>query len=209
MYVPSHFQPPGTAAMHDMIEAYPLAMLVTLKEGFPVVDHIPLLLARQEGTAGILTGHVARANPLWTTHPPAVEVLTVFQGPAAYISPGWYPAKAESGRVVPTWNYVSVQAKGTIRFITDPDWLLSHLTALTNQQERALSPPWQVSDAPADFIHQMIQSVVGVEIAITDLSGKWKVSQNRPAADIAPLAERLQHNGNDEMARIVRQRLER
>lgn len=206
MYIPPHFQAPGIDAMHDLIEAHPLASLVTLNDGFPVVDPIPMLLSRHEGEHGRLSGHLARHNPLWQRHPAETDVLAVFHGPQAYISPNWYRAKIESHRVVPTWNYVSVQARGRIRFIEDPEWLLQHVAAATAHNERHQRSPWQVSDAPADFIHKMIQSIIGFEIVITALDGKWKVSQNRPSADIEPLAEQLAQAGQSDMARLVREK---
>lgn len=204
MYIPPHFKAPGIDAMHELIEAHPLASLVTLNDGFPVADQIPMLLSRHGSAHGLLSGHLARHNPLRQQHPPETDVLAILQGPQAYISPNWYRAKAESHRVVPTWNYVSVQARGRIRFIEDPEWLLRHVAAATAHHERHERNPWQVGDAPADFIHRMVQSIVGFEIVITSLDGKWKVSQNRPGSDIEPLAEQLLQLGHSEMARLVR-----
>lgn len=204
MYLPPHFQPPAPDALYDLIEANPLATLVTLQDGVPVADHLPLLLSREGGPRGVLAGHVARGNPLWSAHAPDQEVLAIFHGPQAYVSPGWYPSKADTGRVVPTWNYVSVQARGRLRCIAEPDWLLAHLAALTAQQERDQPRPWRLDDAPPDFIRGLAGSIMGLEITLSALEGKWKVSQNRPAGDIAPLAEQLERAGHADMAALVR-----
>lgn len=205
MYIPLHFKAPCIDAMHELIDAHPLASLVTLNDGFPVVDHIPMLLSRHGSENGLLSGHLARNNPLWQRHPSEADVLAIFHGPQAYISPNWYRAKAESHRVVPTWNFVSVHARGRIRFIEEPEWLLQHVTASTAHNERHQPNPWQVSDAPADFIQKMVQSIVGFEIVITGLDGKWKVSQNRPRSDIEPLSEQLKQAGYSEMSTLVRE----
>lgn len=182
MYLPAHFAEADAAMLHAAIRRQPLATLVTEADGVPVADAIPLLL---DPDAGVLRGHVARANPLWRAHPPERKVLAIFHGPQAYVSPGWYPAKAEHGKVVPTWNYLVVQALGTLTVHDDADWLRAQVSALTAQQEEGREAAWQVSDAPPDYIDQMLRAIVGLEIRIETLTGKWKASQNRNAADRA------------------------
>jgi transcriptional regulator len=146
-----------------------------------VADQVPFVLDASAGAHGTLRAHVARANPLWQLHPAQRQVLVVFHGPQAYVSPSWYPGKAEHGRVVPTWNYSVVQASGFLRVVDgDPQWLRAQLDALTNSQEARRAAPWQVGDAPGDYISRMMAGVVGLEITLTSLVGKFKLSQNHP-----------------------------
>ncbi|MES2206694.1 MAG: FMN-binding negative transcriptional regulator [Pseudomonadota bacterium] len=204
MYIPKHFNEARNEKLHSLIEAYPLASLVTLKECFPEVNHIPMLLSRTHGSYGLLSGHIARNNLLWQEHPINTEVLVTFQGPNAYISPSWYALKAETGKVVPTWNFISVQARGHIRFIHDSEWLLQHLDALTTQHEKQFAHPWHVADAPADFTQSLTKAIVGFEIQITELKGKFKVSQNRSASDIQSVIKGLSAIGNKPMVDFVK-----
>jgi len=162
------------------MRAHPLATLVATSGDHIDANHIPLLLSEQAGTLGCLSGHIARANPIWRDCREGAEVLAIFHGPNAYISPGWYPSKAETGKVVPTWNYVAVHAYGSLRFVEDAGYIRACLETLTDLHETGLPEPWRVSDAPADFIAKLIESVVGIEITIKRLSGKWKISQNQP-----------------------------
>ncbi len=191
MYVPKHFAEDDLAVLHDLMRANPLATLVSHGPEGLNANHIPLLLEATAGPNGTLRGHLARANPL--ARPGAVdgEMLVVFQGPACYISPSGYATKAEHGRVVPTWNYVAVHAYGELRVIDDPRWILAQISALTATNEAALPQPWAVTDAPADYIEKMLGAIVGIEIAITRLLGKWKVSQNQPPANQASLIRAL------------------
>ena len=183
MYLPQHFEQPDPAALRLLMQAHPLAALVThAADGGFSADHIPLEFVAGAGEHGTLRGHVARANPLWR-HAGGRAVLAVFQGPQAYISPTWYATKAATHKVVPTWNYAVVHAQGRLRAIEDTDWLLALVTRLTTQHEAGRNPPWAVADAPADFVQQMLRAIVGIEIALTGLVGKWKVSQNRGQAD--------------------------
>lgn len=179
MYIPKQFAAPSEAGLHAMIRAYPFATLVTTTESGLAVNHLPLYLDHQ----GLLSGHLARANPLWQQAQHLTEVMAIFQGPHAYVTPSWYPTKAQTGMVVPTWNYVVVHARGKLRVIEDVHWLRAHLAALTAQQEAAFEQPWQLEDAPTGFIDKLMQAVVGIEIEITQLTGKWKVSQNQPLAN--------------------------
>lgn len=188
MYCPAHFAESSHETMHALMRAHPLATLVTLgKEGL-CADHLPLTLELPDSGPALLRGHIARANPTWKTASADVEALAIFRGPDAYISPNWYPTKHEHGKAVPTWNYITVHARGPLRLIESPDWLRQHVEELTRQQERAFATPWAVTDAPADYIDQMLRAIVGVEMAITSLEGKWKVSQNQPQGNRAGAA---------------------
>lgn len=204
MYQPSHFVQPDAQAVAGLLRAHPLATLVHLDaEGGLVADAIPLLWQPDAaGGGGTLTGHVARANPLWQQADGAA-VLAVFQGPQAYVSPGWYPGKALHGKVVPTWNYCVVQAHGRLRAVHDKAWLRALVEQLTNQHEAALARPWQVANAPADYIDAMLRAIVGVEIRVTRLDAKWKVSQNRDEADRQGVVAALSARGEGEAAAMA------
>jgi transcriptional regulator len=204
MYLPRHFAEDDVAEMHALMRANPLATLVTHGPEGLNANHIPLLLADAE-PHGKLQGHVARANSLWQPGSVTGEVLVVFQGDESYISPSGYATKAEHGKVVPTWNYVAVHAYGELRIIEDPAWIFGQISALTTTHEAALPQPWAVSDAPADYIEKMLGAIVGIEITITCLLGKWKVSQNQPAINRASLIAALERTG-DPMAGLIRAR---
>lgn len=183
MYLPDHFAEPDTARLHQLIQAQPLGSLVTLgADGNPVLDVLPFFLdAPIHGGATRLLAHVARNNPLWHTHPQSRPVLVSFQGPNAYISPNWYPTKAAHGKAVPTWNYVAVQALGLMRVVDgDPVWMRAFLARLTEAHEAAQPQPWHINDAPASYIDGMLRAVVGLDIEVTQLTGKFKLSQNQP-----------------------------
>jgi transcriptional regulator len=203
VYIPAHFEQPDISAMHELIRAHPLATLVTLSSDGLNANHIPLHLTDDAAPFGTLSGHVARANPIWTDCAKDVEVLAVFQGPDAYISPSWYATKQETEKVVPTWNYAAVHAYGTLRIIDDAAWIRSRLEALTAENEAAFAEPWAVSDAPADFTDKLIAAVVGIEIKITRLAGKWKVSQNQPSRNRIGLVQGLRENGQPAMAELI------
>jgi transcriptional regulator len=180
MYQPKHFDVTDTAAMHALIEAHPFGAWATTLDGVLELNHIPFLLDRTRGPHGTLVGHVARANAVWQR---AGASIVAFQGPQAYVSPNWYPSKHAHGKAVPTWNYAVVQAHGQPRAIEDKAALLQIVTRLTQTHEASQALPWAVSDAPADYIEAMLGAIVGIEIPIERLVGKWKVSQNRAAAD--------------------------
>lgn len=206
MYLPAHFAEERIDVLHALIREQRLATLVTLSDEGLVADHIPFLLDPKAGPLGTLRGHVARANPLWRAHPVERDVLAIFAGPQAYVSPAWYPSKAEHGRAVPTWNYVVVHAKGRLRHIDDAEWLRRQLTRQTDEHETGRPERWRVDDAPADFIAQQLRAIVGIEITLTKLSGKWKTSQNRSAPDRAGVAAGLAAEPGDDaqaMARLV------
>lgn len=180
MYCPRHFDEPRIDILHAMMRARPLATLVSLAADGLDANHIPLHLADAPLPLGTLRGHVARANPLWQESGNGAEVLAIFHGPEGYVTPSWYPTKAETGKAVPTWNFAVVHAHGRLRVIDDAAWLRAHLDALTAEQEAAFATPWQVADAPAAYTDKLIGTVIGIEIEITRLSGKWKNSQNQP-----------------------------
>ena len=206
MYVPAHFEETEIEVLHDLIVTHPLATLVTMSSNGINANHIPLHLVKEEGQYGTLQGHVARANSVWSDFVNDVEALIIFQGPSSYITPSWYPTKQEHGKVVPTWNYVTVHAYGTLRVIDDPVWVKSQLELLTAQQESSFNKPWSVSDAPVEFTDSMIGAIVGIEILITKLTGKWKVSQNQPAINQTGVVKGLESLGISdatEMATLV------
>lgn len=189
MYLPKHFEQPDPAALIALMRERPLATLVIAAPDGPTADLIPLEYVADAGPHGTLRGHVARANPLWQ-HAGA-QALAVFTGPEAYISPGWYPSKREHGKVVPTWNYTMVQARGTLRAHDDAPWLRALVGRLTDRHEATQPAPWTVGDAPDDYVQQMLRAIVGIEIELASLVGKWKVSQNRSAADREGVAQGL------------------
>lgn len=193
MYLPKHFEQTDAAAMAQLLAAQPLATLVWQSAAGLTAEHLPLLLDRgpQDGPHGTLRGHVARANPVWREAAGAA-VMAAFQGPQAYISPSWYPSKAETAKVVPTWNYAVVHVHGPLRVIEDATWLRALVGRLTDVHEAPRAPRWQVDDAPADYLAQMLAAIVGIEIPVTRWQGKWKLSQNRHAADRAGVADGLE-----------------
>jgi transcriptional regulator len=209
MYVPPHFDESRAEVLHALMNAQPLAAVVTLGAGGLEANHVPLHLFPHEGERGVLRGHVARQNAMWRTGAAEVETLAIFQGPASYVSPSWYPTKREHGKVVPTWNYVVVHAHGRLRVHDDSQWVHRQVSALTDRQEARLTHPWAVSDAPPDYVEKMLQAIVGIEIVIERLVGKWKVSQNQPATNRAGAAEGMAATGDpaaQEMARIINDR---
>jgi transcriptional regulator len=204
MYIPPQFDEQRPDVLHRAMHDHPLAMVVTLSAGTLDANHLPLEFDAAAGPRGTLRGHVSRANPLWRDASREVETLAVFQGPQAYISPSWYASKADAGKVVPTWNYVVVHAHGRIRFMEDGDWLLAHLTRMTNRFEAGRAEPWHVTDAPADFIQGLLKGIVGFELEVTRLAGKWKMSQNRNDADRRGVVEGLTTTeGGSAVARLI------
>lgn len=205
MYLPKHFEENRAEVLHELLRAHPLALLVTQAGGELRADSIPFMLDPQRGPHGTLVAHVARANSLWR-EAADTQALVVFQGPQAYISPSAYPSKAEHGKVVPTWNYIMVQARGRLRAIDDPVWLHALVSRLTDRHEANRPVPWEVSDAPLDYIEKMLGAIVGIEIPIETIAGKWKVSQNRSAADRDGVARTLAAEGGaaEAMAQAVR-----
>lgn len=202
MYEPPHFIEDRVEVMHDLIRAHPLGLLVCNGDDGPVANPVPFLVAAN-GSGTVLRAHLARANEQWKLLESTRNALVVFQGPQAYVTPSWYATKAETGKVVPTWNYCIVQARGTVTVHHDPGWLAGQVGALTNRHEAGRAKPWAVSDAPDDFVAMQLRAIVGIEIAVSQMKGKWKASQNRPVPDRAGVAEGMA--GEDAaMAHLVR-----
>jgi len=204
MYLPSHFEETRAEVLHAALRAHPLGLLITQGgDAALAANPIPFILDVAPDGQRVLRGHVARANPLWREARGDVDSLVVFQGPQAYVSPGWYASKAEHGKVVPTWNYVMVQARGPLRVMDDAAWLHAFVTRLTERHEAPRATPWAVSDAPADYITTMLRAIVGIEIPVAALTGKWKVSQNRSAADREGVARGLTETGSADAAAMA------
>lgn len=197
MYLPKHFEETRIEVLYEHIRKYPLATVVTLTSGGLEANHIPLVLDSQGSELGVLRGHVARANSLWREFNTEVETLAIFQGPNSYISPSFYPSKNDHGKVVPTWNYAVVHARGSLKVIEDAHWLLQLLEKTTLEHEGHRETPWRISDAPADFIEKLLGAIVGLELQITSLTGKWKVSQNQKPIDHAGVIEGLRSEGTE------------
>jgi transcriptional regulator len=206
MYLPAHFAQPDEALVRQLIREAPLAALVTrAASGGIEANHLPMLLDETGGPIR-LRFHVARANPLWREARPEDEVLAIFQGPEAYISPSWYASKAEHGKVVPTWNYAVAHVYGRLAVCDDKEWLRGFLPQLTAAHEARFEKPWQVSDAPSDYLDKMMAAIVGLELTATRVVAKWKVSQNQPAANKATLLSALRQSrepGEQAMATLV------
>jgi transcriptional regulator len=208
-YLPPHFEETDTAALYALVGACPLATWVVPRQGELLVNHIPFLLDAGRGEHGTLIGHVARANPVWQALAASAPSVAVFMGPQAYVSPNWYPSKQAHGKAVPTWNYTTVHAHGVAQTFDDTVRLLALVTRLTERHEAGQAQPWQVRDAPADYLASMLQAIVGIEIPVQRWVGKWKVSQNRPAADRQGAVAGLMAQGSEaaaQMAALVKQR---
>jgi transcriptional regulator len=190
MYIPRTNLENRIAVLHKLIEDQPFASLVTMGSSGLFASHIPMVLA-QSGAMGQLKGHISRANTQWRDYTPSVEALAIFPGPQHYITPNWYPEKQETGKVVPTWNYVVVHAYGYLKLVEDGEWLMAHLANLTDIHEAKSSVPWKIEDAPADYIASLAKGIVGLEMTIERLEGKWKVSQNRSEQDRSGVAKGL------------------
>lgn len=209
MYEPPFHREDDIARQHTLIRARPLGLLISHGTQGILANAIPFLIDAEASKLGTLRAHMARANGQWRDLMEAPEALVVFQGPGHYISPSWYATKRETGKVVPTWNYVMVQARGMARVIGDDAWLARQIEALTAAREAERDQPWAVGDAPADFIAMQRRAIMGIEIEIADIRGKWKASQNRSSADRAGVVAGLEalsgDEGAQEMAAIVRE----
>jgi len=207
MYTPKHFQVGDTGEAHALMRAHPFATLVTHGPSGIVATHLPTVLKVDDGSPlGRIECHVARPNPQWRDFAADMDALMIFQGPEAYIRPGWYPSKAEHDKVVPTWNYAVVHAYGRLESVQDPAWLLAHVTELTQQQEAPYAAPWRTTDAPENYLAMMARGIVGLKFAITRLEGKVKMSQNREPRDRAGVVQGLadRATGHDsEIASLV------
>jgi transcriptional regulator len=208
MYVPQLHEETDLAVLHALMRSHPLGTWATQAQSEIIVNHVPFLVDPTRGPYGTLMCHVARANNLWQLFSKTIPSVIVFQGPNTYISPSWYPSKQAHGKVVPTWNYAVVHAHGNPVVFHDPAWLLEHVTRLTDSQEGKQVLPWRVSDAPSDFIAQMTKQIVGIEIPISRITGKWKINQNRSTADRLGVVAGLRAQGDPrsvEMASLVEQ----
>ena len=212
MYNPPHFREDRAEVLHSLIREHSLAALVTVGTEGLNANHLPLIFDAEPRPWGTLRGHMARGNAQWRDFQRDVEALAIFQGPSVYVTPNWYPTKQESGKVVPTYNYAVVHAYGPLKVVEDSGALLRHLRALTGQHEAPFAEPWAVEDAPPEYIHALLNGIVGVEIPLTRLEGKWKMSQNRGDADregvIRALRQR-QDSDSIEVAAEVEARLRR
>ncbi|UUD64710.1 FMN-binding negative transcriptional regulator [Pseudomonas seleniipraecipitans] len=206
MYLPLAFRQTDLPALHREIGNCRLATLVSHGENGLQASHLPLLLRPEEGRYGTLYGHLARANPHWQVLAEGTEALVMFNGPDAYVSPSWYPAKAEHGKVVPTWNYIAVHAYGRAEVFDDAERLRSLLAGLTERHEGPRPQPWAVDDAPQDYIAGMLRAVVGFALPIERLEGKWKLGQNRSEADRRGVHDGLA-NSTDPRDRDLAQRM--
>ena len=183
MYIPKFNEEKDVSKLHTHIEWNPRGAWTAIGDDNIVANHIPFLLHRNEGELGTLVVHVARANNIWQGFSTKKDSLVIFQGEQSYMSPNWYPSKHEDGKGVPTWWYMVAHAHGIPKIIEDPEWLLRHVNELTDTHESRQASPWKVSDAPEDFIDMLVGGIVGIEIEITELRGKWKLDQNRSEAD--------------------------
>jgi len=193
MYIPRANAEDRPEVLRRMMAAHPLAAVVTMSASGLIASHIPLVHEDDGSEFGVLKGHVSRANNQWKDLTHGIDALAIFAGPQHYISAGWYPGKHENGEEVPTWNYVVVHAYGPLQIVNDAAWMLSHLHSLTDTHESASPEPWKVSDAPASFIDTMMKGIIGFELPIRRLEGKWKVSQNRSERDRRGVVAGLTH----------------
>ncbi|HEY8606720.1 MAG TPA: FMN-binding negative transcriptional regulator [Noviherbaspirillum sp.] len=194
MYLPRQFEEARSEVLHALIRDHPLGTLVTSTSSGLEANHLPFEL---DSATGILHAHVARANPVWHAHDAALDALVVFQGPAAYISPSMYATKQEHGKVVPTYNYIVVHVYGRLRAVDDPDRVRALLERLTDRFEASRTMQWKLADAPADYIDKLLTQIVGIELEVSRMVGKWKVSQNQPEANRASVEHGLRETGGD------------
>jgi transcriptional regulator len=204
VYVPPHFEEQRIEVLGQLIREYPLGTLVTLDAQGLNANPIPFEFDPDPEPLGTLRGHVARANPLWRDFSRAVDALVVFLGPQSYITPSWYPTKAQSGEVVPTYNYLAVHAYGSLRIRHEADWLRALVTRLSERFEAKRAEPWRLTDAPATFVEQQLRAIVGLELKLTRVIGKWKVSQNRPAVDRAGVVAGLSQSADPASVTLAR-----
>jgi transcriptional regulator len=195
MYIPDQFREDRPEVLRAFVAKHPLGALVTVTPEGLTANHLPMLWHEREGTDGALSGHMARANPVWKAIAPESPVLVIFGGANRYISPSWYPSKKEHGKVVPTWNYAVVHVHGVIRFIENDEHSLQHLAQLTDHQEVSRPEPWKVSDAPASFVQTLATRVVSFEISVTRVVGKFKAHQHRPESERDAVALALSDDG--------------
>ena len=203
MYLPTHFKQDNLPELFDCIEKNSLASVMVIHEGSIEANHIPLHLDSTQGKLGVLKGHIAKENPLYAMLTQPLSVYVIFQAEQAYISPNWYADKQQHHRVVPTWNYRVVHVKGRIQKITDQNYLRGILARLTRTHEASQAMPWKMGDAPNDFIEQQLEKIVAIEIEISSIVGKFKLSQNRSTVDAERVAYALE-NQHPEMSESIR-----
>ena len=203
MYTPKAFEVTELALLHAAMKQSNLGTLVTMTTQGLVATHLPLLLDETKGEYGTLTGHVSRANLQWRETDTKAEALLIFLGPDAYVSPNWYPAKQETGRVVPTWNYAAIHAYGRLTFYEDPEWLRTMVTELTQRHEASFPAPWKVTDAPAVYIDSQLKAIVGFEFRILRLEGKQKFNQNRSVEDRLGVIAGLRESGDERKTEVA------
>ena len=204
MYIPPQFAESRPEVLHRIIREHPLGTLVRSEEGGLDADHIPFEFEPDTGPLGTLKAHVARNNPLWQRCPTGTPVLVIFRGAQAYISPNWYPSKHETHRQVPTWNYEVVHAHGTLSIHDDERYVRALVARLTREHDAAEPRPWKMGEAPPDYIQMMLGNIVGIEVTLTSLVGKSKLSQNRELRDRRNAADTLAERGRDGMAQAMR-----
>lgn len=210
MYNPSSFAETRIDVLHSFIHGHPLATIVTCGPEGPEATHAPVVLHGEEGSKGVLRCHFARANRHWLAFQSSPAVLAILQGPEHYVTPSWYPAKQEHGKVVPTWNYAVVHVRGRAKLFEQTEELMRHLRSLTDRSEATFEAPWSIDDAPKEYLEGLSRAIIGIEIAIDSIEGKWKVSQNRSEADRKGVVAGLDEIGlprSVEMARLVEERI--
>ena len=204
MFTPGLFMLEDVADAHALMRAHPFAVLVTTGSDGLFATHLPTVLKVDDAPPlGRIACHLARPNPQWETFAPDTEALLIFQGPDAYIRPGWYPSKAEHGKAVPTWNYAVVHAYGRLAVERDHGWLLRHVSELSDQQEQPYAKPWSLSEAPENYTAMLLRGIVGLTFEITRLEGKAKMSQNREPRDRAGVVTGLQERAGGEDAQVA------
>jgi transcriptional regulator len=196
MYIQRQFEEMRVEVLHELIRQHPFGMIVTLHDEGLNANHLPFEVDPAPAPFGTLRAHVARGNPVWRDFSTEVAALMVFQGPQSYITPSWYATKQETGKVVPTYNYMAVHASGPMRIVDDPVWLRGLVERLTDRFEASRPAPWKLTDAPADYMEKQLQAIVGIEIPLTKLVGKWKLNQNRSEMDRAGVADGLRETGD-------------
>ena len=203
MYTSAHFDESRPETLQQLVREHPLGLLITQSAQGLDANPIPFLLDVEDDGATVLRAHVARANPGWREALADAQTLVVFQGPQAYITPNWYPSKAENGKAVPTWNYITVQARGRLVVHDDAAWVRGLVTRLTQRHEATQANPWAITDAPAEYIDAMLRAIVGIEIPLSSLKGKWKMSQNQPAANRDGVARGLREQGQPQAVAVA------
>ena len=203
MYIPPAFKDTELASIHETMRGARLASFVTCTASGLVCTPLPLFLDEREGEQGVIYGHLAKANTQWS-ETPTCDALAIFNGPDAYVTPSWYQSKKEHGKVVPTWNYITVHVRGHIHWIEDAEWLRAHVGALSETHEAGREQSWSITDAPSSYIDAMVRAIVGFELKISRLEGKYKLSQNRDPADHAGARDGLARDGRGDVAKLMK-----